>query len=83
MQEPRLVRGIGGAAARPRDRFRVASITKTMVATLVLQQVQRGRWPLDTRVDRVLPHLLPGRGDVTVRQLLSTAAVSRTDSCAR
>lgn len=65
------IRRIGGAAARPRDRFRAASITKTMVATLVLQQVQRGRWTLDTRVDRVLPHVLPGHGDVTIRQLLS------------
>jgi len=65
------VRRIGGAPARARDRVRIASITKTMVSTLVLQQVQRGRWTLDTRVGSVLPHLLPGHGDVTVRQLLS------------
>ncbi len=58
-------------AARPTDRVRVASVTKSMVATLALQEVERGRWKLTTRVDDVLPGLLPGHGDVTLEQLLS------------
>lgn len=53
------------------DRFRVASNTKMMVSTLVMQQVQAGAWSLDTRVEDVIPGLLPGHGDVTLRQLLS------------
>jgi D-alanyl-D-alanine carboxypeptidase len=43
------------APARPGDRFRVASNTKSMVATLVLQEVERGTWTLDTPVVDVLP----------------------------
>ena len=53
------------------DRFRVASNTKMMVSTLVLQQVEAGTWTLDTRVEDVLPGLFPEHPDVTVRQLLS------------
>ena len=63
-------RGTHGHAS-PNERFRVGSITKTMVATVVLQEVQRGRLALDTRIDEVLPGVLPGHGDVTVEQLLS------------
>lgn len=57
-------------AARGNESFRVASNTKPMVATLVMQLVEDGTWTLDTRVEEVLPGLLPGREDVTVRQLL-------------
>ncbi|AKU18327.1 serine hydrolase domain-containing protein [Luteipulveratus mongoliensis] len=57
--------------ARPGDQFRVGSVTKTMVATLALQEIQRGHWTLSTTVDQVLPGLLPGHGDVTLEQLLS------------
>lgn len=53
------------------DRFRVASNTKMMVSTLVLQQVEAGTWTLDTRVEDVIPGLLPDHPDVTLRQLLS------------
>lgn len=57
--------------ARPGDTARVASVTKAMVAVLALQEVDRKRWSLDTTVDDVWPGLLPGRGDVTLEQLLS------------
>lgn len=57
--------------AQKNDRFRVASITKPMVTTLVLQEVERGSLRLDTQVDDVLPGLLPGHPGVTVEQLLS------------
>lgn len=63
----------GNAPARAYDRFRVASNTKTMVATLVMQEVERGRWTLDTTVEDVLPGVLPAEiaGVVTVEQLMS------------
>ncbi|WP_258724590.1 serine hydrolase domain-containing protein [Cellulomonas sp. NS3] len=57
--------------ARTTDRFRVASITKPMIATLVMQAVERGALSLDTRVEDVLPGLLPGQPEVTVEHLLS------------
>jgi D-alanyl-D-alanine carboxypeptidase len=54
---------------RTDDRFRIGSITKTFVATVVLQLVAEGRLTLDAPVERWLPGLVP-RG-VTVRHLLS------------
>ena len=60
-----------GRRARARDTARVGSVTKTMVATLALQEVQRSRWTLSTTVDDVLPGLLPGHGSLTLEQLLS------------
>jgi len=56
-------------------RFRCASITKTFTATLVLQQVERGRLRLDDPVTGWLPwtrHSLDG--DLTVRHLLQHAS---------
>jgi D-alanyl-D-alanine carboxypeptidase len=62
----------GDAPAKPRDRFRVASNTKPMIATLVMQEVEKGTWTLDTPVEDVLPGVMPvGRTDVTIEQLLS------------
>ncbi len=51
-------------------RFRIASITKSMVATAVLRQVASGRIRLDDAVDKWLPGLLPNH-EITVRHLLS------------
>jgi D-alanyl-D-alanine carboxypeptidase len=48
-------------------RFRVASVTKTFVATLALQL----RLPLDATVSRWLPGLLPDGDRITVRDLLA------------
>ena len=45
----------GHAPARPWDAFRVASNTKSMVSTLVLQEVEKGTWSLDTPIVDVLP----------------------------
>ncbi|GAA2699269.1 hypothetical protein GCM10010412_095650 [Nonomuraea recticatena] len=53
---------------------RVASTTKTFVATVVLQLVGEGRLALDDTVERWLPGLVKGNGNdgakVTVRQVL-------------
>ncbi|WP_432503129.1 serine hydrolase domain-containing protein [Kineococcus arenarius] len=55
----------------PRDgRFRAGSITKTFVATVVLQLVAEGRVELDEPVSRHLPGLLPDGDRITVRMLL-------------
>jgi D-alanyl-D-alanine carboxypeptidase len=49
--------------------FRAGSVTKTFVATVVLQLVAEGRVKLDAPVERYLPGLLPDKR-ITVRQLL-------------
>lgn len=57
------------------DHFRGASITKTFVATVLLQLEAEGRLDLDDTVERWLPGLLHGNGydggKVTLRQLLN------------
>jgi hypothetical protein len=52
------------------DRFRIGSVTKTFVATVVLQLVGEGKLSLDDRVDDVLPGKVRGGAGITVRQLL-------------
>jgi D-alanyl-D-alanine carboxypeptidase len=49
--------------------FRAGSVTKSFVATVVLQLVADGRVRLDAPVERYLPGVLPDRR-ITVRQLL-------------
>jgi D-alanyl-D-alanine carboxypeptidase len=58
-------------AMRPDDRFRVASLTKTFVATVVLQLVAEGRLRLDDPVARWFPRLVPQASKITVRDLLN------------
>lgn len=57
------------------DHFRAGSITKTFVATVVLQLAAEGRLGLDDTVDRYLPGLVRGHGNdgrhLTLRSLLS------------
>ncbi|TDC87452.1 class A beta-lactamase-related serine hydrolase [Actinomadura sp. 7K507] len=57
----------------PNMRQRAGSITKTFVATAILQQVEEGRIALDTPVGRYLPGLVPGElgEQTTVRMLLN------------
>jgi D-alanyl-D-alanine carboxypeptidase len=52
------------------DRFKVGSITKTFVATAVLQLVAEGKLALDDSVAHWLPALVPNGGRITVRELL-------------
>ncbi|MFG2062714.1 serine hydrolase domain-containing protein [Micromonospora sp. NPDC048871] len=58
---------------QPQMRHRIGSITKTFVATTVLQLVDEGRLGLDDPIGKWLPDTVPGeRGDqVTVRMLLN------------
>jgi D-alanyl-D-alanine carboxypeptidase len=56
---------------RTTDRFRIASITKTFVATLVLQLAGEGRLGLDDPVERRLPGVVPNGGAITLRELLN------------
>ncbi|MFE7757214.1 serine hydrolase domain-containing protein [Streptomyces sp. NPDC057429] len=53
------------------DRFRVGSNTKTLTATLVLQQVAEKKISLDDTVGKWLPGLVEGGEDATVRMLLN------------
>lgn len=53
------------------DRFRIGSLTKTCVATIVLQLVAQGRLTLDDTVAYWLPGLVPGGASITIRQLLN------------
>ncbi|MFF5988036.1 serine hydrolase domain-containing protein [Prauserella flavalba] len=57
-------------APDPEGRFRAASVTKTFVATVVLQLVAEGEVGLDDPVAVHLPGLLPYPEPITVRQLL-------------
>jgi D-alanyl-D-alanine carboxypeptidase len=60
-----------GRSMRPGLHFRVGSVTKSYVATVVLQLVGEGRLSLDDTVERWLPGILPYGDQVTVRQLLN------------
>ena len=56
------------------SRFRIGSMTKMFVATVVLQLVSEHRVELDAPVEQYLPGMIQGNGndghDITVRQLL-------------
>jgi len=56
---------------RPTDRFRVGSVTKSFVATIVLQLVGEDKLALDDTVERWLPGLVPNGELITVRELLN------------
>ncbi|WP_197679875.1 serine hydrolase domain-containing protein [Microlunatus soli] len=53
------------------ERFRIGSVTKTFVATVVLQLVDQSRVGLDEPIERYLPGLVPNGKIITVRQLLN------------
>ena len=58
-----------GAATGPDVQYRIGSITKTLVAVVVLQLRDEGRLDLNDRLDTHLPSV--GYGDRTIRSLLS------------
>jgi D-alanyl-D-alanine carboxypeptidase len=71
----RLTAGLGNVARktpmRPGDHFKIASLTKSYTATVVLQLVGEGKLRLDDSVEQRLPGLVPNGGKVTIRQLLN------------
>jgi D-alanyl-D-alanine carboxypeptidase len=74
----RVTSGYGNLAGktpmRATDRFRIGSVTKTFVATVVLELVAEGKLSLDDTVERRLPGLVPNGRRITVRQLLNMTA---------
>jgi D-alanyl-D-alanine carboxypeptidase len=60
-----------GRRMTPLDRFRVGSLTKPMVATVILQLADEGRLSLDDSLVRFLPGTLPDGDRVTLRHLLN------------
>jgi D-alanyl-D-alanine carboxypeptidase len=56
---------------RVTDRFRVGSLTKTFVATVVLQLLGEQKIALDDTVERWLPGLVPNGENITLRELLN------------
>src|SRR3954451_18259988 len=69
----RLVSGYKNLATRrpmrPRDRFRVGSVTTTSVPTVVLQLAGDGTLALDVTVARWLRGLVPAAANIILRQL--------------
>jgi D-alanyl-D-alanine carboxypeptidase len=59
-----------GRAMSPDDPMVIASITKTFVATLILDLVEEGRLRLSDRVEALLPETAELTRSVTLRQLL-------------
>ncbi len=53
-------------------RYRIASVTKTFTATLVMQEVQRGAIDLDAPITKYVPEFRADTGGrVTIRQMLA------------
>lgn len=66
-----------GPAASLTDHSRIGSITKTLTATAVLEQVAAGTLSLDDTVEKVLPDLatrFPATAKLTVQQLLAMSS---------
>jgi D-alanyl-D-alanine carboxypeptidase len=62
-----------GRPLRPRDHYRIASVTKTFVATAILQLADRGRLSLDDRLSKYVAGV-PNGDIITIRQLLGMRA---------
>jgi len=58
-----------GAAMKTDDKVRIASNTKTFVATVLLQLAQEGKLSLDDKLDRYVPQVNDA-GNMTIRQVL-------------
>ena len=56
---------------RASHRYRVASVTKTFVSTVVLQLEAEGKLRVDDSVERWLPGLVPNGTSISLRELLN------------
>jgi D-alanyl-D-alanine carboxypeptidase len=59
-----------GRAMHPGDRYRIASLAKTYVATVVLQLVGEGKLRLSDSVEKWLPGVVPNGENIRIRHLL-------------
>jgi D-alanyl-D-alanine carboxypeptidase len=70
-----LTAGLGDLARktpmRPDNHFKIASLTKTYTAAVVLQLVGEGKLGLDDSIQQRLPGVVPNGGKITIRQLLN------------
>jgi CubicO group peptidase (beta-lactamase class C family) len=71
------------AAVDPYGRSAIGSVTKTFVATVVLQLVAEGKLGLDDSVERRLPGIVPNGAAITLRMLLNHTAASTTTATIR
>jgi D-alanyl-D-alanine carboxypeptidase len=71
----RLMAGLGNVARktpmRSDDHFKIASLTKSYTATVVLQLVGERKLGLDDTVEQRLPGFVPNGRKITIRQLLN------------
>ena len=71
----RLVAGLGDVTRhtpmRTNNHFKIASLTKTYTAAVVLQLVAEGKLALDDTVEQRLPGLIPNGNKIIIRQLLN------------
>ena len=71
----RLTGGLGDIGNKTpmnaRNHFKIASLTKTYTATVVLQLVGEGKLHLSDSVEQWLPGLVPNGKHITLRQLLN------------
>lgn len=74
LRDGKEVQELGAGTASAGDRFRIGSVTKTLVAALALELVDEGALALDDPVSRHVPGLLRDGGRVTVRDLLGHTA---------
>ncbi|WP_328470565.1 beta-lactamase family protein [Actinoplanes sp. NBC_00393] len=66
------VAALGSTRPVPVDgRFRAGSITKTFLATVVLQLAAEGRLRVDDPIEKWLPGTVPGGDRISLRQLLN------------
>jgi CubicO group peptidase (beta-lactamase class C family) len=89
-QTVRLARGSARLEPQRRmrvsDRFRIASLTKTYTATVVVQLAGEGKLALDDPVERWLPGVVPNGAAITLRMLLNHHTghiISTVDNVAR
>jgi D-alanyl-D-alanine carboxypeptidase len=83
----RLADGFSNLARRTpmrvSDRFRIGSLTKTFVATVVLQLVGERKLSLTDTVEHWLPGLVPTGDKITLRELLNhTSGLAEYDDAA-
>lgn len=71
----RVTAGLGNVARKtpmgPNDHFKIASLTKSYTAAVVLQLVGERKLGLEDSVEQRLPGLVPNGGKITIRQLLN------------